>query len=395
MFFKSLPFQLVLCISFALIFGNILPLEVVQGVFTLSNIFKEILLAFLPFVIFSYISTAILSLDKKAPILIFAIISFVILSNIIAVCTSFGAARVLLPLIQSAVEPLCMNDTATLSPYFILNIPQLISADKMMLLALGFGLVFSIFKNEKIIRLSNAFQKIVTKILLKGLIPFLPFYILGFVLKMNYEGGLAIIFKNYGGVFIIICGVMVTYIALVYAVGQGFHLKRTLTVLRNMVPAGITGFSTMSSAVTMPVTLTCTEKNIQDKDYARLVIPTTVNIHMMGDALSVPLLTFGVMQLFGQPLPSLEQFMLFVPAFCMAKFSLAAIPGGTIIVMLPVLQAHFNLSPEAASLITTLYILQDPLFTAGNVMGNGAFAVISHKFLRKFTLKLSPHSSFV
>jgi Na+/H+-dicarboxylate symporter len=150
-----------------------------------------------------------------------------------------------------------------------------------------------------------------------------------------------------------------------------------------MIPAGITGFSTMSSAATMPVTLEATEKNTGDEQFADLVIPTTVNIHLIGDALAIPIMALAVLSLSGLPLPSIENYLLFTFYFCLAKFSVAGIPGGGIFVMLPIMQKYLGLTPEMSTLMTTIYIVQDPIFTGANVMGNGAFALIVRKITRR------------
>ena len=47
--------------------------------------------------------------------------------------------------------------------------------------------------------------------------------------------------------------------------------------------------------------------------------------------------------------------------------------------MLPVLEQHLSFSPMMLSLITTLYIIFDPLITSANVLGNGAFAMFFSK----------------
>lgn len=60
--------------------------------------------------------------------------------------------------------------------------------------------------------------------------------------------------------------------------------------------------------------------------------------------------------------------------FVLAKFSVAAVPGGGILVMLPILEAYLGLNGEMLSLITALYLLFDPVITCANILGNGAFA---------------------
>jgi Na+/H+-dicarboxylate symporter len=52
----------------------------------------------------------------------------------------------------------------------------------------------------------------------------------------------------------------------------------------------------------------------------------------------------------------------------------AAIPGGGIVVMLPILESCLGFNSEMLSLITALYILFDPVITSANVLGNGMFA---------------------
>ena len=384
MFFKSLPFQLVLCLAFAVLFGDYLPENSVRIAYTISCQFKEVLMTILPFVIFTYISTAILSLDKSAPWLVFGIIGLVVVMNAVTVCVSYAAAYTLLPYLADGGSGVCnITQKAIINSYNIIEFPKPLSPDKVLLFALAFGVIFSYFKVPTINHYALKFQQLVTTVLTRFLIPLLPLYILGFALKMKHEGGLFIICQSYSHIFMGIFGLMIAYITVIYALASGLQPAKILQTIRHMLPAGITGFSTMSSAATMPVTIDSTLKNIPNLAYVELVIPTTMNIHMMGDAICLPFLTFGVMAMFGQPMPSFEPFLAFVPAFCLAKFSLASIPGGTIAVMLPILQAHFNLSQDVMTLLTTLYILQDPFFTCGNVMGNGAFAMGSYKILRQ------------
>ena len=85
------------------------------------------------------------------------------------------------------------------------------------------------------------------------------------------------------------------------------------------------------------------------------------------------------MKSFGVADPSFLTYLPFAFYFVLAKFSVAAIPGGGIIVMLPILESKLGFTGEMASLITALYILFDPIITSANVAGNGAFAMLIHK----------------
>lgn len=381
---KSLPVQLIIAIISAFFLSSILNVETIRIFYSISCILKELLMGILPIVIFSYITAAILSMEQRAPMLILSIIILVTLSNAFTVLISYGIGINLLPLLTIEGDALSgIKDTVL--PLFSLPIPELLSPDKSMLLGIAIGLIFSFYRIPKITALSHDFRHYVTLFLQKAFIPLLPIYVFGFILKMEYEGTLTILVKNSGHIFGLLCILTITYISMLYYIASGFKLSRFFEFIRNMIPAGITGFSTMSSAATMPVTLEATEKNTGDEEFTDLVIPTTVNIHLLGDALAIPIMALAVLSLSGMPLPTMEDYLLFTLYFCIAKFSVAGIPGGGIIVMLPILQKYLHLTPEMASLMTTIYIVQDPIFTSANVMGNGAFAILVRKITRRGT----------
>lgn len=375
---KSLPLRLALCIIFAYLFGNQLSESTIRSFFTVSCILKEILMTILPIMIFSYIFAAIVSLEKNAPILIVFILVMVVLSNALVTFTSYGIGSTILPLItMSKGGVISLNSQIT--SYFSLGIPQVISSNKAMIAGMVLGLIFCYLKMPKVTKFADKLQNLVNLFLKKCFIPILPLYVLGFVLKMQYEGELSILLQNYAQVFILICISLTAYVFLMYFIGSGCSWKKCKQSLKNMAPAGLTGFSTISSAVPVPLSIVATEQNTQDKQFSRLIIPATVNIHMIGHGVSIPITALTILMLSGQPIPSLETFAIFVMYFCIAKFSATAVPGGGIIVILPFLQSKLGFTPEMSSIIIMLDILQDAILTIGNVMGNGALAIISHR----------------
>ena len=94
------------------------------------------------------------------------------------------------------------------------------------------------------------------------------------------------------------------------------------------------------------------------------------------------------MKNFGVEEPSFYSYIGFTVYFVLAKFSVAAIPGGGILVMLPILERYLGFDGAMTSLITALYILFDPVITCANVLGNGAFALaagrIEQKLIRSY-----------
>lgn len=379
---KSLPVQLIISILLAYFLGSILDIDVVRGFYGVSCLLKNLLMFILPVVIFSYIATAIVSMEQRGPILIISILALVCLSNLAAVFTSYATAQTFLPWLTQGRLGEANVSGAIITPLFEFVIPQLITPGQAMVSGMITGLGLSMIDIPKVKQIIIAMRDLVTKGMSKGFIPFLPLYVFGFVLKMHFEGNLVQLFESYGQIFLLIISLIVVYVVLLYAVGSQFRLKVMGQAIKNMIPAGITGFSTMSSAATMPVTLAATEKNLQDAQFTNFVIPTTVNIHLLGDALGIPLLGMAILALSGQALPDFNSYLIFAGFFCLAKFSTAGIPGGGVIVLLPTLQEHLGLSTEMTSLVATLYILQDCLFTGSNVMASGAFAMICHRVLK-------------
>lgn len=166
---------------------------------------------------------------------------------------------------------------------------------------------------------------------------------------------------------------------MIYFIVNNYNYRDFYESVKNMIPAGFAGFCTMSSAASMPLTIIGTEKNTDNSNLAHSVIPTTVNVHLVGDCFAIPIFAYAVLKNYGIEEPTLLAYLIFAGYFVLAKFSVAAIPGGGIIVMLPILENYLGLKGEMLSLITTLYILFDPIVTCANVFGNGAFAMVINK----------------
>lgn len=390
-FLKNLPLQLFLSLILGLFLGKILDNKTISYIYTASLIIKDGLMTVLPFIIFSYLVAALVSFEKKAPLLIVFIVLLVVFSNAMSVIVAYGAAQLAFPFLGKMSAEGFSAAKETILPVWNIGLEPLISSDKALLAGIITGLMINFIPSEstrsKIKDLSFRFRDWTTKALKNSFIPFLPIYVLGFVLKLDKDSSIEILMQNYGKVFIVGCLLIVVYLLFLYGLAANFRKSIFIGYLREMIPAGLTGFSTMSSAATMPVTLAATERNLKDRSYADFVIPTTVNIHLVGDGLNIALTALALLVMSGQNFPSFNTYLLFTLYYCLAKFSCAGIPGGGVIVILPVIQSYLGLSSEITGLLATIYILQDPILTSANVMGNGAFALLSRKILNLFSFR--------
>lgn len=385
---RSTPFQLFLCIIFASVFGSILPMPWVRGAYTLSLFFIDSVLFILPVMIFAYMFNALIAVDEKGPILVFSLLGLICLSNAIALCFAYGVGSLVIP--HLAVHVTMDKVELLITPYFRMPLKHTLRSDFVALAAFLLSYLCvkarskSTFANQ-FITIIQKLQNLIVTFLKKAFLPLLPLYVLGFMLKMDAEDTLTFLYTKYLPVFALNVGVSFLYVITLYkAVSVGY--KPIKTLIFNMLPAGITGFSTMSGAVTMPVTLDCTEKNVKHPALARMVIPTTSNMHMLGDDITITLTALTLLAVSGVPLPSFIDFLPYVVGFCIAKLACVGIAGASLLVVLPVLKEHLGFSSEMVSLITTLYVLHDPFGTFHNVMGNGAFAIAVEKVFMRLGL---------
>ena len=170
---------------------------------------------------------------------------------------------------------------------------------------------------------------------------------------------------------------------LMYFFAQGLSYRKALQSIKNALPSYLTAFSTMSSVATVPVTIESATKNTGNRKLAQMAVPILANVHLAGDSITVPILSLVTISLFMGVVPDFLTFLIFVFYFCLTMLAVSGVPGGGILVMIPILKSILGFTPAMVSAITALYLLQDSLGTAANVMGDGALTILVHKILRK------------
>jgi Na+/H+-dicarboxylate symporter len=385
-YLKNTNIQLLISLILAYTLQPFLSVNAIAFFYSLSLALKDMLMIVLPFLIFFYVAAALTSFKKAAPLMVLSLLVLVILSNALTVLTAYGIGTLTLHGLCGKTIIKLSNNSVPLPILFKWPLPQIIKNEWALIAGIVIGIgcsLLSINKRASVIAFIQKGKDKATLILKKGFIPILPLYVLGFGMKLIHNGSLETLLENYSKVFLLSSVLIVSYIVVMYLIGTGFSIQKTLTTIKTMFPAWLTGFSTMSSAVAMPMTLAATEKNIEDSAYAQFVVPTTANIHMVGDGLSIALTALALLVMSGCGLPSFDVYLIFVMYYCLAKFSSAGVPGGGVIVILPVVERYLGLNADLTSLLATIYILQDSLMTSSNVMANGAFAMITHKIFKK------------
>ena len=382
--FRKMPFILVAIILAIILLDPFIPFMIKQGLYSISLTIKDIIVLLLPFIIFGLLFKAVVMLSSSATKIIGMILILVCISNFISTFLSHYVGMWVYHFDLSMIVP---KESDGLTALWSLSLPKFIANDKAMFLGIVLGILASKFASKKSVVIGKTIEIYIGKLL--GVFTYLiPLFVAGFVVKLQCDDVVGVIVRDYTAIFALIALAQFAYIAFAYLLLNNLKLKSFLSNIKNMLPAAISGFSTMSSAASMPLTIIGVENNAKNKDVALSVVPATVNIHLVGDCFAIPIFAYAVLKSFGMAEPSLFNYLIFTFYFVLAKFSVAAIPGGGIIVMLPILEGYLGFNGEMMSLITALYILFDPVITCANVFGNGAFAKMIDRFVVKNT-KLS------
>jgi Na+/H+-dicarboxylate symporter len=382
------PMRLALTIILAFYFHHFIPLTGKQIFLAISLSLKEILMLMIPLIIFSSVYGAFSKIRGHAVLFAGLLLTCIVLSNFFSVSLAGVFSYFLVfngdPSLHS------VKDIIALEPFWTFKIPKIVSNNIVLLFSLIFACINKPIINNTVGKAAKVTTKIVDIFLKKLFIPALPIFIFGFLVKLLTDDIISDVVAVNPKAFIFMIISLWTYFLFIFMTAVIFYKKEPMEIIRNILSPAITAFTSMSSAAALPFSITAAENNTNNKNVSDVVMPATVNIHMIGDSICIPILAMIMIMAFGQPIPTLSGYLVFAATFTITKFSGAAVPGGSILVMLPVLESCLGFNPEMSALITICYMLLDPITTSGNVIGNNLFVMHFNKlygFLTRKTAK--------
>lgn len=365
-----MPIVLLGLIASIITVGHLIPMQVKSGLYAASLSIKGLIVGVLPIIIFGLLFSAAVLMAKKATWIVGLILGTVCLSTFMAV---FLASFVGFGLYNMELSMKLPPVITPLTPLWRLELTSWVSNSVVMVSAVCSGLIGAFSMPERALMISKFLDRLVGMIL-KALTLVIPLFVVGFVIKLQHEGVFVTILKNYSMIFAVIAVAQFSYIFLLYWVLAKGSFSKMYGLIQNLLPATISGFTTMSSAASMPLLIEGVEKNTTHKQMAKVAVPVLVNIHMIGECFTDMILAYAVLKTYGVADPSWPNYLMFSVWFFVARFSCAGIPGGGILVIKSLLLSYFAFTEDMFSLITALYILFDPVSTAGNILGDGALA---------------------
>ena len=329
--FRKMPILLLLLIVSTVFMTPYMTLEVKQGFYAVSLTMKHLIVFVLPLIIFALLFKTAVMLSSKATKIIGLILILVCCSNFISTMLSHFLGSWVYSFDLNMIKP---NTLSGLAPLWHADIPALISNDKAMFSSIILGIFLPKVYPKQTMNIAKHIEVIIEKIL-KGTVLIVPLFIVGFIVKLQHDGVIGVIIKDYATIFTIIALAQYGYILLLYFIISKGCVQKFINHVKGMLPAVMCGFSTMSSAASMPLTIMGVETDAKSKDLARSVVPATVNIHLIGDCFAIPIFAYAVLKSFGVAEPSFYSYLIFAFYFMLAKFSVAAIPGGASLLCCP------------------------------------------------------------
>lgn len=153
-----------------------------------------------------------------------------------------------------------------------------------------------------------------------------------------------------------------------------FSKMKLLDFFKAIRPAILLGFSTSSSAATLPVTMERVENNVGvDEEVSSFVLPIGATINMDGTSLYQAVAAVFIAQALGLDLSIAQQLTIVLTA-TLASIGSAGVPGAGIIMLVIVLQA-IQVPVEGIALILGVDRILDMCRTAVNITGDAAVSV--------------------
>ncbi len=382
----SISYVIVIITLLAFLINPFVPVYIKSLAYSVSLTLKEFITFIIPLIIFSFLFRLIERLRLDAVKLLIFFMITVLCANTVSISTANIIAREFIPMMNLGNLSEYMVGNDTLLPIWDLAFPKLMPMQYVMVVSILSAAIMNYINKNLTTKISKVLTVVAEFLLRKVILPLIPLFIVGSVFKIGHDGILIPIIKNYYVILLMIVFSAWTYLLFWYLV---ITKKDFITAIKNMIPTLITGFSTMSSNISLPVLIESIKKNTKGKpSIVDSVLPTAINFHLVGDAFVISILSTSIFYSFNGFLPTLSDQLIFVVYFIFMKFAMAAVPGGGAIVMMPIMQSVYHFNAEMISLMITMYIIFDPINTVTNLLGNGAFML---GFRKLFASKFEEH----
>ena len=375
--------KVLIAITLGALLGLVAPEVLVRIFKTFNVLFSQLLKFIIPLLVLGLVTPAIANVGRGAGKMLLVVMGIAYLSTI---CSGFFAhlcaSNAFPHYLQAGELSADAVSAKEFLPYFDLKIPPI--CDIMTALVLSFMVgVGIIFTDSKALKKGfDEFGAIIKLTIEKAIIPLLPVYIFTMICEMGAKGIIAVVLGT--GAKVILTGVALTLVWLVlqYCIAGAIAGKNPFKCLWNMIPAYLTAFSICSSSAAIPVTSSCTRKNVKNDDIVDFTIPLCSTVHMCGSTIKLAVSAIAVAYIFNIPVP-FAVYAHFVLMQGIAAVAAPGVMGGVLMASVGLLESIMGFGPEQTALVMTLYLALDGYGPGCNVTGDGAIAIVIDKIFGK------------
>lgn len=265
------------------------------------------------------------------------------------------------------------------------NIFFSMSNNSMMLQVIFFSILFGIsmlmIDTERVKPLSALFDSL-NEVILKmvniimQIAPIAVFALLAQIIVSSEDMQILQKLLNYGSTVLLGLTIMIClYLTILFI----FTGKKPLWFLKGIAPAQLLGFSTSSSAASLPVTMTRVTKHLGvDNEVASFVLPVGATINMDGTSLYQAIAAVFIAQALHIPLDFSDQLIIVLTAL-LASIGSAAVPGAGMIMLVIVLESIGIPADKMAIGLALIFAIDRPLDmcrTVVNLTGDSMVSVL-------------------
>ena len=350
-----------------------------RAVLTFNGLFGNFLGFIIPLLIVALVAPGIAELGRSAGKLLFITAGLAYGFTLVSGFFSYGVSSFAFPyLLDASAKTAQFAQAAELKPYFTVAMPPLMDVMTALVLAFTLGLGMAVIQGSRLKGAMLDLRDIVDRVIVRVIIPLLPYYIFGIFLNMTVAGQVASVLGVFAKIIVLIFAITAVMLVLQFVVAGIVARKNPFPMLKTMLVAYMTALGTQSSAATIPVTLKQAVKLGVREEVAGFVIPLCATIHLSGSTMKIVACALAIIFMSGTPMP----FAQFAGFICMLGVTMVAapgVPGGAIMAALGILQSMLGFGEAELGLMIALYIAMDSFGTACNVTGDGSIAVIVDK----------------
>ena len=375
--------RILVAILLGVLSGQVLSLQWVRIFATFNTVFGQFLGFMIPLIIVGLVTPAIADIGKSAGKLLVITVVIAYVDTVFSGLLAYGTGSWLFPdMIAGASEVTDVGKATAIEPYFTVSIPPILDVMAALVFAFMVGLGIAYGNCRTLKESFKEFKEIVSKTIIKAIIPLLPLYIFGIFLCMTYTGQAYRIMLVFLQIIIVIFVLHFFILIYQFCIAGALVKHNPFRLLWNMLPAYLTALGTASSAATIPVTLKCSLRNGVHEGIAGFVVPLCATIHMSGSAMKITACALTICLLHGMP-HGFGVFLNFVMLLAIMMVAAPGGPGGAIMAALAPLASVLGFGATDQALMIALYIAMDSFGTACNVTGDGAIALVVDRYFKK------------